>query len=356
MNVAQTKMVPRVPVTCGAVQPIPVIALTGYLGAGKTTLLNHVLRSPNARIGVVINDFGELNVDAGLVSGQVDEPASIAGGCICCLPDEGGLDLALTRLADPKLRLDAIIVEASGLADPVAVSRIIRFSGVDGVRPGGVVDVIDAATHFDTVDRDVHPPARYGAATLVVVNKLDQVEDRADTLHRIESRVRELNPHAYVVGATAGRIDPALLYDIATAAPESGQLTFRELMFDVEPHAHDHDHAHADSVTVFSDGCVDPGTVVDLLEKPPTRVYRMKGTIAVRYRSSVRMYTVNVVGPSVHIAVAPPRAAANNLVAIGMGLDAEAVRDQMRTALTAAPGAAPAQGVRRLQRYRRLSI
>ena len=89
-------------------QPIPVIALTGYLGAGKTTLLNHVLRSPDARIGVVINDFGELNVDAGLVTGQVDEPASIAGGCICCLPDDGGLDVALARLADPKLRLDAI--------------------------------------------------------------------------------------------------------------------------------------------------------------------------------------------------------------------------------------------------------
>ena len=69
-------------------QALPVIALTGYLGAGKTTLLNHVLRSPDARIGVVINDFGELNVDAALVTGQVDEPASIAGGCICCLPDD----------------------------------------------------------------------------------------------------------------------------------------------------------------------------------------------------------------------------------------------------------------------------
>lgn len=146
-------------------QPIPVIALTGYLGAGKTTLLNHVLRSPDARIGVVINDFGELNVDAGLVTGQVDEPASIAGGCICCLPDDGGLDVALARLADPKLRLDAIIVEASGLADPLAIARMLRFSGVDGVRPGGVVDVLDAVTHFQTVDRDPTPPARYAAAT-----------------------------------------------------------------------------------------------------------------------------------------------------------------------------------------------
>lgn len=339
-------------------QPIPVIALTGYLGAGKTTLLNHVLRSPDARIGVVINDFGELNVDAGLVTGQVDEPASIAGGCICCLPDEGGLDVALERLADPKLRLDAIIVEASGLADPVAVSRIIRFSGVDGIRHGGVVDVLDAATHFETVDRDDAPPARYGAASLVVVNKLDQVPaaQRAAVMQRFESRIRPVNPHAYLVGVTAGRVDPALLYDIAATTPESGQLSFRELLVDTGAHDHGHDHTHADSVTVVGDGCVDPDAVLDLLEEPPAGVYRMKGTIAVRYRASTRRYTVNVVGPSVHIAVAPAQAQANSLVAIGMALDTAHVRDRLRSALAPLSDPAAPQGIRRLQRYRRLSI
>ena len=64
------------------VTKLPVIVLTGYLGAGKTTLLNHLLGTPGTRIGVVINDFGTISVDAALVSGQVDEPASIAGGCL----------------------------------------------------------------------------------------------------------------------------------------------------------------------------------------------------------------------------------------------------------------------------------
>jgi G3E family GTPase len=347
------------PVASRTVHPIPVIALTGYLGAGKTTLLNHVLRTPDARIGVVVNDFGELNVDAGLVTGQVDEPASIAGGCICCLPDDGGLDVALARLADPKLRLDAIIVEASGLADPVAISRIIRFSGVDGIRPGGVVDVLDAARHFHTVDRDASPPARYGAATLVVVNKLDQVRPDAQeaTLRRVTERVRERNPHAHVVGATAGRIDPALLYDVA-ADEQVGQLTFRELLNAAEDD--EHDHVHADAVTVRSEGCVDPGALIDLLEEPPLGVYRMKGTVAVRYRGSVRRYVVNVVGASVHVAAAPVNAGlnpmANSLVAIGMHLDVDAVRAAAGTALAPVPDAAAAQGIRRLQRYRRLSI
>ena len=335
---------------------IPVIALTGYLGAGKTSLLNHVLRAPDARIGVVINDFGDVNVDAALVTGQVDEPVSIAGGCVCCLDDDGGLDEALEKLTDPRLALDAIVVEASGLADPVAVSRLIRFSGVERVRPGGVVDVIDAVTHFDVVDRGGMPLARYGAASLIVVNKLDQIPkaERADTLARIEARIRERNPRAHVVGAIGARIDPALLYDVLDADDGSGQLSIRELL--IGAHTGQPDHVHATSVTETSDGCVEPGVLLDLLEEPPAGVYRMKGTVAVRSRSTVRSYVVNVVGSSVHVATAATGTRTNCLVAIGTRVDADDARARMAAALRAHDGTSPAAGLRRLQRYRRLSF
>ena len=339
---------------------IPVIALTGYLGAGKTSLLNHVLRAPGARIGVVINDFGDVNVDAALVTGQVDEPVSIAGGCVCCLDDDNGLDDALEKLSDPRLALDAIVVEASGLADPVAVSRLIRFSGVERVRPGGVVDVIDAVTHFDVVDRGGAPLARYGAASLIVVNKLDQIpEDRRDAeMARIEARIRERNPDAHVVGAIGARIDPALLYDTGDD-DGSGQLSIRELLIeDAQQHAHadQPDHVHAASVTATSDGCVDPGVLLDLLEDPPAGVYRLKGTVAVRARDRVRTYVVNVVGSSVHVAAAPPRARANCLVAIGTHFDVDEVRTLADAAVRPHDGSASAVAIRRLQRHRRLSI
>ena len=335
---------------------IPVIALTGYLGAGKTSLLNHVLRTPKARLGVIINDFGDLNVDAGLVTGQVDEPSSITGGCVCCLPDNGGLDDALAKLTDPRLDLDAIIVETSGLADPVAVAQLIRFSGVDGVRPGGIVDVVDATTHFDVVDRDPSPPARYAAASLIVVNKLDQLpeDDRQPLLERIEQRVRERNPLAPVVGTVGARIDPALLYDLPGSGDEPGQLSFRELLFDSADH--DHEHAHADAVTVTSSGCIDPGKLLDLLEDPPSGVYRVKGTIAVRYRSAARAYVVHLVGPSIHVSTAPATATPNSLVAIGMDLDTEHVRALLHDVLAPHDGNAQAGAIRRLQRYRRLSL
>ncbi|OBI79764.1 CobW family GTP-binding protein [Mycobacterium asiaticum] len=336
---------------------IPVIALTGHLGAGKTTLLNHLLRTPDTRIGVVVNDFGELNIDAGLVAGQIDEPASIAGGCICCLPDDGGLEDALVKLADPARRLDAIIVEASGLADPVAIARLIGFSRVSGVRPGGLVDVIDAVNHFDTVDRTELPPARYGAASLIVVNKLDQipVDQRAAVLERVKDRVSARNPRVHVVGTTVGRIDPALLFDSSDAAVQFGQLSFRELLLDASDLDHAHDHVAADAVTVSSSGCVDVDALIDLLERPPSGVFRLKGVVAVRQRTRVRNYVVNVVGSAVHIGSAPASAVPNCLVAIGMDLKTESVRAELGAALRPATGSSEA-GLRRLQRYRRSSF
>ncbi|WP_118915897.1 CobW family GTP-binding protein [Mycobacterium shigaense] len=337
---------------------IPVIGLTGYLGAGKTSLLNHVLRSPGARIGVIVNDFGELNVDAMLVTGQVDEPASIAGGCICCLPDDGGINEALTKLADPRLDLDAIIVEASGLAEPVAVARMIGFSDVPGVRFGGLVDVVDAATHFDTVDVGNTPPARYGAASLVVVNKLDRLPrvDRTATVERVERRVRERNPRATVIGAVGGQIDPDLLYDAAGMAAESGQLSLRELLVDA-PTVHDHDHSSpVDSVTAVSDGEIDPGALIDLLEDPPPGVYRLKGAVVMQYGKAAPTFAINLVGTAIHIANAPRGAAPNCLVAIGMGLDADAVRARLDAALRPHSGAVTLADSHRLRRYRRHSL
>jgi G3E family GTPase len=338
------------------VQAVPVICLTGYLGAGKTSLLNHVLRTPGTRIGVIVNDFGELNVDAMLVSGQIDEPASIAGGCICCLPDDGGIDDALLKLADPRLNLDAVIVETSGLADPVAVARIIGFSEVSGVRFGGLVDVIDAATHFDIVDVGEVVPARYGAASLVVVNKLDQLpaSDHTAMLDRVKQRVRERNPRATVVGAVGGRIDPELLYDVAQSRDEIGQLSLRELF--VDTNGHDHDHAHADSVSATSHGEIDPGALVDLLEDPPRGVYRLKGTVVMRYGTAARTFAINLVGTAIDITTAPPGASANCLVAIGMNLDTEAVRARLDAVLRPGTEAATPANAHRLRRYHRRSL
>ncbi|MGW5360906.1 CobW family GTP-binding protein [Actinopolymorpha pittospori] len=333
---------------------VPVVALTGHLGAGKTTLLNHLLRQPGARIGVVVNDFGDINVDAALVSGQVDEPASIAGGCLCCLVDDDALDQALEKLSRPRLGLDVVIVEASGIAEPLALATLIRFSGAECTRPAGLIDVIDAVEYFHTVDTGEVVPSRFAAASLVVINKCDRLPaaDREKALARIEHRVREVNPGVHIVRTSGGRIDPGLLFDIASTLDSAEELPF--------PAAHREDHPagghqHAAAATIQSPGPVDPGRLVDLLEDPPPGAYRIKGRVAVRSSRGVRGYVVNLVGRSVHIVSNSVSTEDSELVAVGLELHVDTARRRLEHALAPA-GVAQAAGYRRLQHYRRLSM
>jgi len=333
---------------------IPVVALTGHLGAGKTTLLNYVLQQPGARVGVVVNDFGDINIDAALVTGQVDEPASIAGGCLCCLLDDDSLDQALEKLTHPRLGIDVVIVEASGVAEPGALAQLIRFSGVERVRLGGVVDVVDAVHYFDTVDTVRTVPARFAAASLVVINKCDQLPpaDRAAMLFRIEQRIREVNPGVPILRSSKGKVDPILLFDTACMYDPPDQLPFAAASRAAQPHA---GHQHAAAATASSRGPVDPGHLIDLLEDPPRGAYRIKGRVVVRSGRHLRGYVVNLVGRSVHIASTAVATADNELVAIGMDLDASEAHPRLVRALAPADRA-PAAGLRRLQQYRRLSL
>lgn len=354
---------------------IPLILLTGYLGAGKTSLLNHLLRHPDARIGVIVNDFGDLNIDAGLVVGQVDEPLSISGGCVCCLTDDSELEDALVAMTNPKLRLDAIIVEASGFAEPLPLARMITRMGHHRFHLGGVIDVVDATMYFDTVDTSNLPPLRFAATTLVLVNKLDQVPaaDRDATVDAVRARVHERNPRVIVIGTHHARLDPTLIFDPGVGEqnrrrsgsdagddPIQPELPIRELLRqayaeaaadeigDDEVEAETMPHRHAQSVTVAGHGPVDPDAVMDFVEDLPPGVYRVKGTVLAAVGSRRRSFDVQAVGPNVYVAEAArpvpeaPSSSAGNgdrsdadsvLVAIGEDFDTEAAEATLTAAL-----------------------
>lgn len=337
--------------------PLPVIAITGYLGAGKTSLLNHVLRHTDARVGVIVNDFGQLNVDATLIDGQVDAAQPITGGCICCLPDAGGLDDALARLANPRYRLDAILVETSGMADPITVARLIRSSRSRQVRLGGIVEVVDAVEHLCTVDRWLQPPARFAAATLVVIGKTDLLgeADREEGITTITARVRARNPTLGCVIAQNGGVDPTLLFD--TIQPPAAQPTL-PLHQKTEPACVGHEgHAEAQSAAITLTEPVRPGALMELLEDPPPGAYRIKGRLRLRGPRSDSGYLVNVVGRTIHMVRFRVPPDAGELVMIGPDLDVDAAQE--RLAALAGPSAQASQsdvdGLRRARQYVQLS-
>ena len=364
-------------------EAVPVILLTGYLGAGKTSLLNHLLRHPDARIGVVVNDFGELNIDAGLVVGQVDEPCSISGGCICCLSDDSSLEDALVAMTDPSLRLDAIIVEASGFAEPLTLARMVTRMGHHRFHLGGVIDVVDAPMHFHTVDTSDLPPLRYAATTLVLVNKLDQLPagERETAVEAVRDRVHQRNPRVIVIGTHHARLDPALIFDPGAgerdhrrrgagepdAEPIQPELPIRELLRQAYAEAagdqsgeEARPHRHAQSVTVTGTGPADPDAVMDFVEDLPAGVYRVKGTVLIRDRGRSRAFGVQAVGPNVYVAddsrLQAPTGDGSVLVVIGEDFDEDAVRRRAVSALEPAGDAAAPRGagVERLLHHVRL--
>ncbi|WP_232677079.1 GTP-binding protein [Nocardioides sp. R-C-SC26] len=335
----------------GATGRVPVVALTGELGAGKTTVLNHLLRQPGARVGVVVNDFGEINIDAALVTGQVDEPVSIAGGCVCCVSDTSQLDDALERLTHPRLGLDVVVVETSGLAEPATIARMIRYSGVERVRPGGLVAVIDAVNA--DVPGDPRFGVRYSGASLIVLNKCDLASARR--VAEVEEALRAFNEDAPIVHTRRGCLDPTLVFDVAVAEDPPDQLPIGALLR-ASSETHD-EHVHARAVSATSTSPIDAGRLVDLLVTPPPGAYRLKGLVCTAGPGGPRRAVVHVVGRLVHVLPdrgGAARGEASELVAIGLDLDEDEARRRLAEALAPAERV-DADGVRRLARLRRLS-
>jgi G3E family GTPase len=130
------------------ISSIPVNVIAGYLGSGKTTLLNSVLAAAQEPIAIVVNDFGEVNIDAQLISARHDDVIELTNGCICCAVGTSLADALFTILDRDELP-SQIVIEASGVADPASV---VAFTHMRGIHNAGTVVLVDAIQGLTTMN------------------------------------------------------------------------------------------------------------------------------------------------------------------------------------------------------------
>ncbi|MFE6753700.1 CobW family GTP-binding protein [Streptomyces sp. NPDC057684] len=334
-------------------QQIPVVVLAGFLGSGKTTLLNHLLHhGGGTRIGAIVNDFGSIEIDAMAVAGQLgDSTVSLGNGCLCCAVDASELDEYLDRLTRPSARngIDVIVIEASGLAEPQELVRMVLASENPRIVYGGLVEVVDAV-EFDST-REQHPELdrHLAIADLVVVNKADRVPESEH--QRVLERVRGLAGGAAVVPATYARVDPEFLFDCRPTRERIGQLSFDDLdrhdgdstggdVHDVHDEHDGHLHSAYDSVSVESEVPLDPRRLMAFLDSRPEGLYRIKGYVDFGAADTRNKYTVHAVGRFLRFSPepwAPGEPRLSGLVLIGAGIDAPRLSKELTACAQDAP-------------------
>ncbi|EKQ69978.1 putative GTPase, G3E family [Leptolyngbyaceae cyanobacterium JSC-12] len=316
----------------------PVTIITGFLGSGKTTLLNHILNNRQGlKIAVIVNEFGDVDIDSQLLVSVDENMVQLGNGCICCTINQSLVD-AVYKIVNRNDSIDYIVVETTGIADPLPI--MLSFVSTE------LRDVTRLDSVLTVVDAESFTPSHYDSEAalnqlifgdIILLNKTDLVSPQV--VAELEDYIRSIKSGARIITTQYGKVLLPLILDVGFNNPNTYCNSYSPT------HSHDHGHSHH----LENDGFVavsfesqalpahlqnrpfDLPKFQNFLDHLPPEIYRAKGIV--RFQGSQLRYVFQLSGKRCAMKsdriMSPEQLTRNQLVFIGRNLDAEEIKTQL---------------------------